>query len=222
MTMTEISRAGRRATAAAVLLCACAMLAAGCGTRPANGAAAAVPSGVPATGLCEPLDLTSDVAGPVYPPTDEETGQPQPQPPTEQETGPPQPTTEEQTGPPQPPTDDRTGVPEPPTDGDATPGAVPCGNAGWYDMTREFKAYQTGHRTADDPSVVVGQVRVRRVRDTGEALVVFATDSVGKGRGDDARALAQVFAAWRRQVYGDQGTVQLRTADGGFAANVAW
>ncbi|MGW5348020.1 hypothetical protein [Streptomyces sp. NPDC004050] len=221
MTLTEVSRAGRRTAAVTALLCACAVLATGCGTRQANGTAAAVPSAVPATGLCEPLDLTSDVEGPVHPPTDEESGSPQP--PTEEETGPPQPPTEEQTGPPQPPTDEETGVPGPPTDGDATPGAaVPCGAAGWYDMTREFRTYQAGHPTAGDPSVVIRQVRVRKVQDAGEALVVFATDSVGKGRGEDARALAQGFAAWRRQVYGDRGTVQLSTADGAVAATVAW
>ncbi|MER6449315.1 hypothetical protein, partial [Streptomyces venezuelae] len=104
----------------------------------------------------------------------------------------------------------------PPTDGAMTDGGGPCGPADWFDMTRDFTAYYEKH-TADDGyegSEVLQEVRVRKVRTVGEARITFTTREVGKGRGDDARAIAKVFAAWRHEVYGDTGTVTLQTPTG--------
>lgn len=181
-----------------------------------------------------------EAGGPAGPPTDEETGT-YAGPPTDEETGayagPPTdeetggyagpPTDQETGGPAGPPTDQDTGAPDPPTDGTAAassgPGAVtngagPCGAAGWFDMRRDFVAYYAKHRTDEDqgiPADGVGEVRVRKVRGSCLAEVTFTTDAVGKGRGDDARRVVRVFAAWRHEVYGntDAGTVTVRTRE---------
>ncbi|MET9885412.1 hypothetical protein ABZZ20_20205, partial [Streptomyces sp. NPDC006430] len=124
-----------------------------------------------------------------------------------------------------PPTDQDSGVPNPPTDGDVTNGAGPCGGAGWFDMTRDFNAAYAGKRTSSDkflPEQVVEEARVRKGRDAGEALLTFTTRSVGKGVGEDGRRLAQGFVAWRQQVYGDHGTVSVRTPDGQVVATAPW
>ncbi|MFD6109535.1 hypothetical protein ACFWG0_05410 [Streptomyces yangpuensis] len=39
------------------------------------------------------------------------------------------------------------------------------------------------------------------------------TRQVGQGAADDARRIAAVFAAWRREVHGDHGTLALPTAE---------
>ncbi|WP_327280148.1 MULTISPECIES: hypothetical protein [unclassified Streptomyces] len=227
----EAVTVARRAAVAGLL---CAVLAA-CGTRHA-GEAAAPPAPVKetcgldrttggGTGLPDPPTEEQGGAN-AGPPTDEETGG-YAGPPTDQETGgyagPP--TDEETGGYAGPPTDQDTGAPDPPTDGDITNGAGPCGGAGWFDMTRDFNAYYARQRTDSDqflPEQAVREARVRKGRDAGEALVTFTTRSVGKGLGEDARRVAQVFVAWRQQVYGDRGTVSVRTPEGEVVASAAW
>ncbi|MER5486745.1 hypothetical protein ABT024_26550 [Streptomyces sp. NPDC002812] len=176
-------------------------------------------------------EQTGGYAGP---PTDEETGGFAGSP-TDEETGayagPP--TDEETGGYAGPPTDQDTGAPDPPTDGTSGPGAAtngaatngaatngagPCGAAGWFDMRRDFVAYYAKHRTEEDTFVSadgISEVRVRKVRGKGLAEVTFTTRAVGKGRGDEARRVVRVFAAWRHEVYGgtDAGTVTVRTRE---------
>ncbi|MFE5722472.1 hypothetical protein [Streptomyces erythrochromogenes] len=188
MTRKAVSVTGRRVVVAGLL---CAVLA-GCGTTRAG--QAAPPAGVPtlAPADCD-LDVATDEAPGGYagPPTDEDTGAPA-----------------------GPPTDEDTGAPAgPPTDGEMANGGGPCGPADWFDMTRDFKAYHQGHRAARDADVSVTETRVRKVRSAGEARITFATRQVGKGAAEDARAIAAVFTQWRREVYGDHGTLTLRTAD---------
>ncbi|MEV6676968.1 hypothetical protein AB0N09_08875 [Streptomyces erythrochromogenes] len=211
MTKNAVSVTGRVVVAG--LLCA---VLAGCGTTRAGQAAppAALPTLAPAD--CGP-DVTTDEGPDGYagPPTDQDTGAPA-GPPTDQETGgyvgPP--TDEETGGYVGPPTDEDTGAPAgPPTDGEMANGGGPCGPADWFDMTRDFKAYHQGHRAAGDADVSVAETRVRKVRSAGEARITFATGQVGKGAAEDARAIAAVFTQWRREVYGDHGTLTLRTAD---------
>ncbi|MFD9478515.1 hypothetical protein [Streptomyces nojiriensis] len=190
MTKTAVSVTGRLVVAGLL----CAALAA-CGTMRAG--QAAPPAGVPtlATAECD-LDV----------PTDEETGG-YAGPPTDEETG----------GYAGPPTDQETGAyVGPPTDGQMANGGGPCGPADWFDMTRDFTAYYVKHQADDGypDSEVIKEVRVRKVRTAGEARITFTTKEVGKGRGDAARAIAKVFAAWRHQVYGDTGTLTLQTSTG--------
>ncbi|MEV7520076.1 hypothetical protein [Streptomyces sp. NPDC091371] len=217
----------------------CAVLAA-CGTKGAGQAAgpAPVPSLTPEK--CA-LDIPTEeqTGGPAGPPTDQETGG-YAGPPTDQETGghagPPTdqetgghagPPTDQETGgyagPPTdqetggyagPPTDQDTGSPAgPPTDGDIGNGGGPCGPADWFDMTRDFTGYTAKHRGEYD-EFLLKETRVRKVRTVGEASILFSTREVGKGRGDVARRIAELFAAWRHDVYGDHGTLVVRTGDG--------
>ncbi|WP_159045914.1 hypothetical protein [Streptomyces sp. WM6372] len=193
------------------------------------------------TGLPDPPTEEETGGGYAGPPTDEETGSSYAGPPTDQETGsyagPP---TDEETGssyagPPTdqetggyagPPTDQESGASAgPPTDGDITNGAGPCGGAGWFDMTRDFNAYYAQRRTSADkflPERAVSEARVRKGRDAGEAVVTFATRSVGKGLAEDGRRVADVFVSWRQQVYQDHGTLSVRTGDGYIVATSAW
>ncbi|MFI1147824.1 hypothetical protein [Streptomyces sp. NPDC020817] len=168
-----------------------------------------------------------ETGGYANPPTDEETGG-YAGPPTDEETGgdagPP--TDQETGGHAGPPTDQEDGgYAGPPTDGDVTNGAGPCGGAGWFDMTRDFNAYYAQRRTRADqflPERAVGEARVRKGRDAGEALVTFTTRAVGKGLAEDGRRVADVFVSWRRQVYQDHGTVSVRTGDGEVIATSTW
>ncbi|MBP0934433.1 hypothetical protein J0X20_12555 [Streptomyces sp. KCTC 0041BP] len=210
----------------------CCLLLAACGTSVAGRSAA--PSGAaPASPTCTPnLPTEEDTGTPNIPteedtgtpniPTEEDTGTPNipteedtgtPNIPTEEDTGTPNIPTEEDTGTPDVPTEEDTGGPDLPTDGTA---AAPCAVvAGWYDMTRDFNAYYAAHRTNDDDSWIpregVTEVRVRKTAKTAEAWVTFTTENVGKGVGEDARRIAAVFGAWRHEVYGDTGTVGVRT-----------
>lgn len=163
---------------------------------------------------------TDQETGPPDPPTDQETGA-YAGPPTDGDTGPPDPPTDQDTGTPGPPTDQDTGTPGPPTDGTAAPskrpgitnGAGPCGAAGWFDMTADFDAYFDRHsgKWADGmPANVIGEVRVRKVRGACLAELSITTGSVGKGQAEDARDLAELFAAWRHEVYGDKGALTVR------------
>ncbi|RSS79146.1 hypothetical protein [Streptomyces sp. WAC06614] len=204
------------ALAAAVL---CFGASAACGTHRTDQGAPPAPS-VPASPTCRPELPTSEETGPGTPqiPTEEDTGTGGPQIPTEEDTGSgaPQIPTEEDTGLPHLPTDGgaATGLPDGPTDGGPPACAVV---AGWYDMTRDFNGWYAGHRTEEDRFVAPGGVREVRVRGTGqgaEAWVVVVTDAPGKSQGDDAERIAELFGQWRREVYGDHGTVGARTESG--------
>ncbi|MGR4878409.1 hypothetical protein ACIPUC_03100 [Streptomyces sp. LARHCF249] len=209
----------------AVLLCA---VLAACGSTGAGQAAgpAPVPSLTPQK--CA-LDVPTEeqTGGYAGPPTDQETGG-YAGPPTDQETGayagPP--TDQETGGYAGPPTDQETGgYAGPPTDGEMGNGGGPCGPADWFDMTRDFSAYYAKRRTSADhfmPADTIREVRVRKVREVGEAKISFVTGSVGKGRAEDARRLAGMFTRWRHEVYGDKGTVQIRTADGDLVVTENW
>lgn len=216
--MTAVTVAGR----AVVTGLFCVLLGA-CGTTVA-GRTAAPPSGVPASPTCTPNLPTEEDTGTPNLPTEEDTGTPDI--PTEEDTGTPDIPTEEDTGAPVIPTEEDTGAPEPPTDGGLTGSAAPCAVvAGWYDMTRDFNDYYAGHRTEADhfmPQGSVKEVRIRKTAKTGEAWVTFSTDSVGKGLGEDARRVAEVFGAWRHEVYGDKGTVGVQTEEGAEIVTTAW
>ncbi|MFF4328607.1 hypothetical protein ACFYZT_19085 [Streptomyces sp. NPDC001591] len=223
--------------AAAVLALSLALAA--CGTQP-GGARTAPPAPLPPSTTCAP---PTQGLPPQQPPTEDEPPT-TPQPPTEDEPpstlqsptedeppGAPQPPTEDEPpSTPQPPTEDAPpGTPQPPTDGESpsAPGRQPCPVVvdGWYDMTRDFDAYYARHRTGADTLMPPGslkEVRVRKAGGTSEARVAFTTGSVGKGLGEDARRIAQVFADWRHEVYGDTGTVRVRTADGEERAALSW
>ncbi|MFJ6780416.1 hypothetical protein [Streptomyces yangpuensis] len=223
MAKTAVSVTGRVVVAGLV----CAVLA-GCGTTRAG--QAAQPAGVPASAPADcDRDVTTDegpggyagpptdedTGAPAGPPTDEDTGAPA-GPPTDEDTGAPAgPPTDEDTGAPAgPPTDEETGAPAgPPTDGGAGNGGGPCGPADWFDMTRDFTAYRLEHSTGQDHAVSVTETRVRKIRSAGEARITFSTRQVGKGAAEDARRIAAVFTEWRREVYGDHGTLTLRTAE---------
>ncbi|MCJ1677161.1 hypothetical protein MTF65_07350 [Streptomyces sp. APSN-46.1] len=206
----------------------CVVLAA-CGTRVA-GQSAAPPSGIPASPTCTPNLPTEEETGTPNLPTEEDTGTPNlpteaetgtPNLPTEEDTGTPVIPTEEETGTPVIPTEELTGGPDIPTDG-----AAPCAVvAGWYDMTRDFTAYYAARPDASDDPIArdgVKEVRVRTTAKSAEAWVTISTDSVGKGLGDDARRVAEVFGAWRHAIYGDKGTVGVRTEDGSKVIATTW
>lgn len=191
------------------------------GVRDHAGGEVAAPADVRtlASAECD-LDVPTEeeTGGYAGPPTDQETGG-YAGPPTDQETGgyagPP--TDQETGGYAGPPTDQETGADAgPPTDGEMGNGGGPCGPADWFDMTRDFTAYHHKHEADDGyvDSVVIKEVRVRKVRTVGEARITFTTREVGKGRGDAARSIAAVFAAWRHELYGDTGTVTLETSTG--------
>ncbi|MFF4009473.1 hypothetical protein [Streptomyces sp. NPDC001717] len=205
----------------------CAVLVA-CGTGRAGQASGPAPVPSPTSEKCA-LDVPTEeqTGGYAGPPTDQETGG-YAGPPTDQETGgyagPP---TDQETGAyAGPPTDQDTGSAGPPTDGDTTTdaeignGGGPCGPADWFDMTRDFTAYAAAHRAEHD-EFLVRQTRVRKVRTVGEANILFSTAEVGKGRGDTARRIAELFSSWRHEVYGDHGTLVLRTGDGSDASDAS-
>ncbi|MFJ6793424.1 hypothetical protein [Streptomyces sp. NPDC091268] len=212
----------------------CAALAA-CGTTRADGAAGPAPAASTGTRSCAPdqgpgapPDVpTHEDTGTPGPPTDEDTGTPGPPtdqdtgtpgPPTDEDTGTPGPPTDQDTGTPDPPTDDEDGIPDPPPGEGITNGAGPCGARGWFDMTRDFNAYYGKHRTGEDafmPENPVRQARVRKAHGTAEAVVSFHTRAVGKGEAEDVRRVAAVFAAWRREVYGDKGSLTVQVYDRG-------
>ncbi|MEV6689612.1 hypothetical protein AB0N28_30550 [Streptomyces sp. NPDC051130] len=201
---TTTAAVGRTVAAGAL----CALLAA-CGTRVAGTAS---PSAAPAPPTCAPNLPTEEETGTTpNVPTEEETGT-TPNVPTEEETGttPNVPTEEDTGGPPNPPTDQDDGTPGPPTDGGPACQVVD----GWYDMTRDFNEYYARHRTDEDtfmPAGSVSRVRIRKTARNTEAWITFSTGAVGKGEGEDARRVAAVFGAWRREVFGDRGTVGVRT-----------
>ncbi|MEU1076893.1 MULTISPECIES: hypothetical protein [unclassified Streptomyces] len=143
-------------------------------------------------------------------------------------------TTDETSGSAEPPTDEDTGAPEPPTDettdddaGDAGPPtegtAPPCLPAGWFDMTQEFTDYYAQHLTkADDgmwPFLVAA--RLRQEGDSVKALVTV--NFIPSGADDfEGRRIAEVFAAWRHEAYGDKGKLRIETRSGGRVAEQSW
>ncbi|MBT2478959.1 hypothetical protein [Streptomyces sp. ISL-94] len=206
MTKRAVSGTAGR-VAPALLLCA---LLAACGTT--TGGQPAGPAPVPALtptdcGLDHTTDETTDEGSGAYagPPTDQETGG-YAGPPTDQETG---------------------GYAGPPTDGEMANGGGPCGSADWFDMTRDFKAYLDGHLTKGDDGLLdrndVREARVRKVSAIGEAKTTFYVGLTDAARRDEAaRRLAELFTAWRHEVYGDKGTVTIRTPDGSVVLTQQW
>ncbi|MEU5438517.1 hypothetical protein AB0G73_34980 [Streptomyces sp. NPDC020719] len=214
-------------------LLACAALA-GCGTERADAGATgaarpspvrttAPPTNCGASGTTDETtdETTDDGAGTPGPPTDEDTGTPGP--PTDEDTGTPGPPTDQDTGTPGPPTDQDTGTPGPPTDGQVTDGAGPCGEAGWFGMTKDFLAYYTAHATkADDGQLgSVTDVRVRIAGKADMAVAVVTTDFRPEAT-YAADRVAEVFATWRTEVYGDHGTVSVVTREGGRLSTKDW
>ncbi|MEV6575408.1 hypothetical protein [Streptomyces sp. NPDC051577] len=178
------------------------------------------------------LDTTSDDPSGGYagPPTDEQTGG-YAGPPTDQEmggyAGPP--TDQETSGYAGPPTDQETatGGAGPPTDGEVGNGGGPCGPADWFDMTRDFQAYLGEHLTKGDDGTVsqqsVRETRVRKVSAAGEARITFVSyftdDALSR---DAALRLGRLFIDWRREVYGDAGSVAVRTTEGTVLVTLTW
>ncbi|MDJ0383071.1 hypothetical protein [Streptomyces sp. G-G2] len=218
MNARAVSVAGR--VIAAGLLCAALAACGAARSGPGGHTSSAPPS-------CGPGTATDDDGtAPPDPPTDQEGGDPGP--PTDEE-----PATDTETGGADPPTDQDTGAPADTTDesaDDRAPGSpgssAPCAvAAGWFDMTREFNAYYARHRTRADtflPAAPAGEARLRRSSGAEEAVVTFTTESVGKGVGEDARRVAEVFSAWRREEYGDHGAVEIRTGRGSVVATSSW
>ncbi|MFJ4775944.1 hypothetical protein [Streptomyces sp. NPDC088762] len=243
MTKAAVSGTAGRAVVAGLL---CVLLGA-CGTTTSGGQSAG-PAPVPALtptdcGLGHTTDETTDEGsgGDAGPPTDQETGG-YAGPPTDEETGgyagPPTdeetggyagpPTDEETGGYAGPPTDEESGgYVGPATDGEMANGGGPCGSADWFDMTRDFKAYLDGHLTKGDDGLLhrnaVKEVRVRKVSAAGEAKVTFsAANLTDEAHGQAARRLAELFTAWRHEVYGDGGTLTIRTTNGSVLVSRPW
>lgn len=185
---------------------------AGCGTEKAPGAAgegrpSSSPSLAAAKQPCPPDETTDettdDGAGSAEPPTDE--------------------TTDKGSGSAEPPTgettDDDAGDAGPPTEGTAPP----CLPAGWFDMTQEFTDYYAKHLTkADDgmwPFLVAA--RLRQEGDSVKALVTV--NFIPSGADDyEGRRIAEVFAAWRHETYGDKGRLRIETRSGGRVVEQTW
>ncbi|GAA0601105.1 hypothetical protein [Streptomyces crystallinus] len=158
----------------------------------------------PGTGVDETTDeTTDDGAGSAEPPTDE--------------------TTDKGSGSAEPPTgettDDDAGDAGPPTEGTAPP----CLPAGWFDMTQEFTDYYAKHLTkADDgmwPFLVAA--RLRQEGDSVKALVTV--NFIPSGADDyEGRRIAEVFAAWRHETYGDKGRLRIETRSGGRVVEQTW
>ncbi|MET9609337.1 hypothetical protein ABZZ17_30460 [Streptomyces sp. NPDC006512] len=211
------------------LLCA---LMAGCGSTAPGGAAGPGPaSSLAPTADCG-LDTTTDdqSGGDAGPPTDQDTADGHAGPPTDEETGghagPP--TDQETGGHAGPPTDQETsGGAGPPTDGEIGNGGGPCGPADWFEMTRDFQAYLVQHLTkADDGTVShrsVRETRVRKAGAVGEARITFYSDFTDDALSHGAALrLAGLFADWRREVYGDTGSVSVRTTEGTVLVTLPW
>ncbi|MFE3325205.1 hypothetical protein [Streptomyces sp. NPDC059176] len=78
---------------------------------------------------------------------------------------------------------------------------------GWYDLRRDFIAHLAGPADPfdDDLPAHVERVRMRTSGSAGEARI-----DVAQGTEDaDVTRIAKAFAAWRREVYDDHGTVDV-------------
>ncbi|MFF1480228.1 hypothetical protein ACFVYD_22185 [Streptomyces sp. NPDC058301] len=155
-------------------------------------------------------ETTDDPAGSSQPPTDEDTGSPGP--PTDEDTGSPGPPTDETT-------DDDAGDPGPPTEGTAPP----CLPAGWFDMTQDFADYYAKHLTKADDGMWPFLVAAR-LKQEGDSVRARVTVNFIPSGGDDysGRRIAEVFAAWRREAYGDRGELRIETRSGGEVLERRW
>ncbi|MFD9790486.1 hypothetical protein ACFWXK_05985 [Streptomyces sp. NPDC059070] len=221
------------AVVTAGLLCA---VLAGCGTERAgtpstDARPAAAKSGATGAVPCPPDETTEHGTGAGRPPVDETTDEdPGAGPGTDE-------TTDEDPGPGTDETSDETsdattggsgsavdettddaGDPGPPTEGTGQP----CLPAGWFDMTDEFVAYYSRHLTKADDGIwpAVAAARLRQNGDRVQALVTV-TFIPGASTWEGER-VAEVFAAWRREAYGDRGTVRVETRSGGFVTERPW
>ncbi|WP_406343970.1 hypothetical protein [Streptomyces sp. NBC_00648] len=159
-------------------------------------------------------ETTDDGAGSSEPPTDETTdeGSGSAEPPTDEDTGTPGPPTDETT-------DDDAGDPGPPTEGTAPP----CLPAGWFDMTQEFTDYYAKHLTKADDGMWPFLVAAR-LRQEGESVRALVTVNFIPSGGSDyeGRRIAEVFAAWRHEAYGDKGKLRIETRSGGEVVEQPW
>ncbi|WP_329399828.1 hypothetical protein [Streptomyces melanogenes] len=159
-------------------------------------------------------ETTDDGAGSSEPPTDEITdeGSGSAEPPTDEDTGTPGPPTDETT-------DDDAGDAGPPTEGTAPP----CLPAGWFDMTQEFTDYYAKHLTKADDGMWPFLVAAR-LRQEGESVKALVTVNFIPSGGSDyeGRRIAEVFAAWRHEAYGDKGKLRIETRSGGEVVEQAW
>ncbi|WP_438293250.1 hypothetical protein [Streptomyces sp. HUAS TT7] len=201
------------AVLAAALLCAAVTA---CGTARPGDPEAVAPAAQPST----PSAPSANPCGDETTDTTEEGPSTGAGPATEDEAGTPGPPTDQDTGTPGPPTDADPGTPGPPTDGTA----APCLPAGWFDMTRDFIDYYSQHLTkADDgmwPSVVA--VRIRK-QGAAEEAVVTVNFSPPPGADDwEGRRVAEVFANWRHEAYGDKGRLSVETRSRRVITDATW
>ncbi|MEU4349133.1 hypothetical protein [Streptomyces sp. NPDC023838] len=168
-------------------------------------------------------ETTDDPAGSSQPPTDDDPAGSS-QPPTDDDpAGSSQPPTDEDTGTPGPPTDETTdddaGDPGPPTEGTAPP----CLPAGWFDMTQDFADYYAKHLTKADDGMWPFLVAAR-LKQEGDSVRALVTVNFIPSGGDDfsGRRIAEVFAAWRREAYGDRGELRIETRSGGEVLERRW
>ncbi|WP_190088146.1 hypothetical protein [Streptomyces melanogenes] len=220
-----------RNVAVAGLLCA---VLAGCGTENAGSAAGeGRPSSAPSLAAekqpCPPDETTQDGSsgGGVDETSEEASAQASARATDE--------TTDETSGPGiDETTDDGAGSSEPPTDeitdddaGDAGPPtegtAPPCLPAGWFDMTQEFTDYYAKHLTKADDGMWPFLVAAR-LKQEGESVRALVTVNFIPSGGSDyeGRRIAEVFAAWRHEAYGDKGKLRIETRSGGEVVEQRW
>ncbi|MFJ1732818.1 hypothetical protein [Streptomyces sp. NPDC088254] len=100
-----------------------------------------------------------------------------------------------------------------PPEGDTTDdgeGVPTSGPHRWYPMLREFRAYLTSGATKADAAVAahVTSVHVRVPAGNARSVAVVRVD-YGVGEQKQADRTAEVFARWRRSLYGDHGHVEV-------------
>lgn len=159
-------------------------------------------------------ETTDDGPGTAEPPTDEITdeGSGSAEPPTDEDTGAPGPPTDETT-------DDDAGDPGPPTEGTAPP----CLPAGWFDMTQEFTDYYAKHLTKADDGMWPFLVAARLRQEGDSVKAVVTVNFIPSGGSDyEGRRIAEVFAAWRHETYGDKGKLRIETRSGGRVVEQSW
>ncbi|MFJ9742892.1 hypothetical protein [Streptomyces sp. NPDC101166] len=100
-----------------------------------------------------------------------------------------------------------------PPEGDTTEDGVGVPTSGphrWYPMLREFRAYLTSGASKADAAVAahVTSVHVRVPSGSARSVAVVRVD-YGVGEQKQADRTAEVFARWRRSLYGDHGHVEV-------------
>ncbi|MFF5532089.1 hypothetical protein ACFY71_06370 [Streptomyces cinerochromogenes] len=94
------------------------------------------------------------------------------------------------------------------TDGTTGDGGVPdAGPHRWFSMTRDFRAYLKGSASKKDAAIAahVEKVCVRMPGDGRTAARVWV--DYGVWEDDELQHAAEMFARWRKSVYGDRGHV---------------